>query len=127
MAIISLSKKVREHEEIFIPDGGTLQEKLEQFVREMKINRVPFSKRNLYTWRGYTRTVYWAVAFVEAEAVELKTFVSEEKGYDVYILRSLDQMTLEVVIRLKTINLDGYTQYGIEIIRCGEDDYAGRE
>ena len=77
MAITSLSKKIREHEEIFIPDGDTLREKLEQFVKELKINRVPFSKRNLYTWRGYTRTVYWAVAFVETEAVQLKNFVSE--------------------------------------------------
>ena len=77
MAITSLSTKVRAHEEIFILDGGTLQEKLGQFVKELKISRVPFSKRNLYTWRGYTRTVYWALAFVEAEAVELKTFVSE--------------------------------------------------
>lgn len=120
-------ERLSEYEEIFIPDGETLRAEIKKYAKKLRKSRIPFRERNLYTVRGYIRTEYWAVAFVDAEAEELRDFVSKDKRYDVYLLRNLDEKMLEIVIRLSTLNLDGYTQYGIKIIRCGEDEYAGRE
>jgi len=75
--------------------------------------------------RGARHLLAWAQAYLTTEDEILHAdFISESKSFECLLLRSQDMSEVNVVFRLNTAGLEGWTQYRIAWRRVDDDDFS---
>lgn len=110
---------------VFERDVADIAELSDRFLEEhlsslQPVHLWPWQKCGL-VFRTRRHTKSWVVNYLSTEKAELDDeFVSATKYYTIHVL-SYPQRELKFVFRLRTVGHPGYTQYGIAIVRIGED------
>lgn len=90
-------------------------------IDELRDGEIAERKKTGCVLRTAKHAAAWAASYVEVEASDLEeAFFSDAKKFTFCVLRSEDNRRLKLVFRLSTDGVGGWTEYGIEIRRCGE-------
>jgi|GEM_PF-5428415 len=100
--------------------GDVTRAFVEEEIRQLVPTRVSRWRQRRYTVRSLRHAAAWAAGYVLTESEDLEAeFASASKGYHVVMLSEAEGNSLQFVFRLTTRDLDGWTQYGIELIWDG--------
>jgi hypothetical protein len=95
-------------------------------LRRLRPSRLGFLKKRDYVFRTFNHTVGWISAYLSVEISDLSDFLSDNKYYNIVIVENDNYDILRIVFRLGTINLVGYTEYGLEV-RFVDNFFACKE
>lgn len=101
-------------------------ERLGASLRGLVSTRLGWRERRQYTLRTYNHALLWLKSYIDAERLDLDGFVSDEKSYDVFLIEDANKTQIDVAIRLQTLGLNGWTEYGVQVRKSGKF-YACRE
>lgn len=102
------------------------RDKISQEISTLVAVSIPRRIRKSYVYRTFTHTVYWIESYLKAEEHELIEFISNDHSYTTFMLLDKDKTRIQIVFRLQSSGLAGWTEYGIEILKDGEF-YACKE
>lgn len=103
-----------------LPNHQTILDFIKDVGASTKKWKLPIN----YVVREFNHLEGWIEAFLRVEKRDLdQRFRKMGKGYEAWVLGDRLLSEIDIIVRLKTVGLDGYTEYRISIVKVSDDEF----
>lgn len=94
------------------------------FLRDVEPSTTKWKLPINYVVREFNHLEGWIEAFLRVEKQDLnRRFGKIDKKYEACVLGDRFLSEIDIVVRLKTVGLAGYTEYRVSIIKLADDEF----